>query len=81
MLFLEELLADLQEAYGKTEGLRLFNTVIPGIMGDFNKMLRKSRAGEWIAEEYRLDDGRGVIIVEWSRTANGEAKLKACWRP
>ncbi|MCR5451023.1 MAG: hypothetical protein K6F00_00180 [Lachnospiraceae bacterium] len=72
-----ELLKELQEKFGKSEGLRIFNTILPGIMGDFNKMLEKAGTNMLVTEEYRLEDGSGVIKVKGKKNANGEITVEA----
>lgn len=74
---MDKLLIELQEKYGVAEGLRLFNTVLPGIMSDFNRMLKNAGVGRVISEEYRLDDGSGAIVVKGFRQADGEIKTEA----
>ena len=37
-------------------------TVVPGIMNDFSQMVR-DKSGETVQEEYRLEDGGGVVIL------------------
>ena len=57
-----KLTAGLSQVYGVTEGIRMAGTVVPGIMNDFSRMVR-DRAGKTVQEEYRLEDGRAVIIM------------------
>ena len=47
--------------YGEEKGLAVCNAVIPGIMGDFRKVLQKAGADVTVSETYRLDDKRGDI--------------------
>lgn len=74
---MDTLLSELRERYGQTEGLRLLNTVMPGIIGDFNKMLKKSAVGKSISEEYRLDDRTGIIVIKGCRLPDGSVKTEA----
>lgn len=74
---MDNLLDQLQDKFGATEGLRMFNKVMPGIMGDFTKMLKATGVDKVISEEYRLDDGSGVIIVKGCRHADGTIKTEA----
>lgn len=57
-----KLTAGLSQVYGVTEGIRMAGTVVPGIMNDFSRMVR-DRAGKTVQEEYRLEDGRAVVIM------------------
>ena len=74
---MQELLLELQQRFGNAEGLRIFNTILPGIMGDFNSMLKISGIGVTVSEEYRLEDGSGVIRVQGKRQADGDAIIEA----
>ena len=57
-----KLTAELSQIYGVTEGIRMAGTVVPGIMNDFSQMVR-DKSGETVQEEYRLEDGGGVVIL------------------
>ena len=57
-----KLTAGLSQIYGVTEGIRMAGTVVPGIMNDFSQMVR-DKSGETVQEEYRLEDGGGVVIL------------------
>lgn len=57
-----KLTAGLSQVYGVTEGIRMAGTVVPGIMNDFSRMVRE-KAGKTVQEEYRLEDGRAVVIM------------------
>ena len=74
---MDTLLSELKERYGQAEGLRLFHTVMPRIMGDFNKMLKKSAVGKTISEEYHIDDGTSVIVLKGCRLPDGSVKTEA----
>ena len=71
---------DLQRAYGLQEGSRVFRTVLPGILGDFLKMLAAAPAGTRVQEEYRLEDGRGTIALS-ARKTGGSPEIEAVFRP
>ena len=73
---MDNLLNHLQDKFGAVEGLRVFNKAMPGIMGDFTKMLKASGVDKVISEEYSLDDGSGVIIVKGSRHADGTFEVE-----
>ena len=73
----DELLGDLCSVKGTSEGVRLYQTIMPGIIGDFANMLDKAGTGETVSEEYRLEDMSGKIGMEGERLPNGEIKLRA----
>lgn len=57
--------------YGEKKGLSVCGAVIPGIMGDFRRMLTSAEEGRPVRETYRLDDGKGDIRLEGYRDASG----------
>ena len=71
---------ELQKVYGQQEGSRVFRTVLPGILGDFLKMLAGVPTGTRVQEEYRLEDGKGVIVLTARRTG-GSPEIEAVFRP
>ena len=73
---MDGLLQELQDRFGHREGLRIFNVIMPGIMGDFNRMLKKAAAGSPVFEEYRLEDGSGVIRMKGTRGADGKVSVE-----
>lgn len=73
----DRLLDEFKHCYGSSEGLRIYLTVMPGILADFNKMLAKAPAGQRIREEYRMEDGSSTLILEGTRKGNGNQDLEA----
>jgi hypothetical protein len=61
------MIAGLSEIYGIQEGIRMAGTVVPGIMNDFKTLIRK----EQIREEYRLEDGRAVVLLSGKALKDG----------
>lgn len=59
---------ELQRVYGTVEGSRVLRTVMPGILADFLKMYKKAAAGSTVREEYRLEDGKGTIVLAAEKT-------------
>ena len=57
--------------YGEKKGLAVCNAVIPGVMGDFRKMLERAAPGETVRETYRLDDKKGDIALTGRREEAG----------
>lgn len=74
---MEELLEELCRRKGEQEGARIYRTILPGIMTDFNAMLKKAKVGTTISEEYRLDDGSEIVILEGERQVNGDINLRS----
>ncbi|MCR5649695.1 MAG: hypothetical protein K6F86_00765 [Lachnospiraceae bacterium] len=72
---MEEIIKQLDALYGPGKGLHVYNTIMPGIIADFNKMLASAPAGKEISEEYRLDDGKGSVIIKGKRSSNGETSM------
>ena len=56
--------------YGEEKGLAVCNAVIPGVMGDFRKVLQKAGEGVNACETYRLDDKKGDIRLEGRRAGD-----------
>ena len=80
MINSEALIRKLNELYGEGAGMKVYATIMPGILSDFQKMLSSSAIGETVIEEYRLEDGKGTIVMTGKRDASGkitmDAKLK-----
>ena len=74
---MEELIKQLEELYGSGKGFKVYSTIMPGILADFNKMLRNSPVGREVVEEYHLEDGKAVIYVQGNRSANGQTSIRA----
>lgn len=74
---MQDLLGELQERFGEKEGFRIFNTILPGIMADFNNMLKAVGLGTEVSEEYRLEDGSGIIKVTGKRLSKGDIEAEA----
>ena len=79
MMQTEEAINQLKTWYGPDEGMRVWQTVMPGILADFNKMI-SAKPGSTVTEEYRLEDGRGVIILSGWQRKDGSAQIKVTCR-
>ena len=66
----EELLRAFESVYDAREGRTKYMTVLPGVLADFRAMLEKASSRP-LREEYRLDDGRGILILTGSKDASG----------
>ena len=73
----EALIQKLNELYGDEQGMKVYVTIMPGILADFKKMLSSAAPGEEISEEYRLEDGKGTVVVTGMRNASGEIRMDA----
>ena len=73
----ENLIQKLNELYGERSGMKVYMTIMPGILSDFQKMLSSSTIGETVTEEYRLEDGKGIIVMAGKRDASGNVSIDA----
>ena len=60
-----------QEVYGDKKGLAVCAAVIPGVMGDFRRMLEKAPEGAALSEDYRTDDLKTDVHIEGRREGDG----------
>ena len=60
----DRIVSAFEKAYGPGTGRVKCMTVLPGVMGDFLRMTASAAPGRRVREEYRLDDGRGTLILE-----------------
>ena len=65
---------ELAKVYGEKEALRVSVTVLPGILGDFRRMLEASLPGTAVREEYRMEDGRITLYLEGRAEGAGKGK-------
>ena len=56
-----------RKLYGDPRGDAVCDTVLPGVMADFRRALSRGPEGRPIREVYRLDDGRGEVIIDGCR--------------
>lgn len=57
--------------YGDPRGDAVCDTVLPGVMADFRRALSRGPEGHPAREVYRLDDGRGEVVIEGRREPGG----------
>ena len=76
----EELIENFRRWYGPEKGLKVYMTVMPGILADFEKML-SARPGERLLEEYRLEDRRGTVIVSGRKEPGKTMEIDFACRP
>lgn len=74
---MDEFLEECKKAYGKTEGFRIYTTILPGILGDFKKMLRFAKLNTEVSEEYKIDDGKRSVKLTGKRLPDGNLKMHA----
>ena len=77
MINTQELIQKLDKIYGTGNGTRICMTILPGILADFQKMLAASAPGSPVREEYRLEDGKGILFLTGIRKASGEIDIEA----
>ena len=71
---IEDLELSLTKLYG-VDGIKVMNTILPGIIMDFQKVLVDRDGSDEVTEEYRLEDGKGVIQVKGRRTPDGDMTI------
>ncbi len=71
----QKIINQLDDIYGPGKGMKIYMNIMPGILADFDKMLKESK-GAGVTEEYRLEDGKGVLYVTGKRSANGQTDIE-----
>ena len=71
MMDTQKIIDKLDGIYGKGRGMEVYTNIMPGILADFEKMVKNTKAGEKITEQYRTEDKRAVLTVTGSKTGNG----------
>ncbi len=71
----QKIIDKLDGIYGKGRGMEVYTNIMPGILADFEKMVKKSATGTRISEQYRTEDGRAVLTVTGSRSKNGTTDM------
>ena len=77
MIDTQKLTGKLDLLYGAGNGTKVCMTILPGILADFQKMLAASAPGTKLQEEYRLDDGKGTLLLTGIRKPSGEMDIDA----
>ena len=62
--------------YGEKKGPKVCAAVLPGVMGDFRRMLAEAAPDTPVRETYRLDDGSGELVLEGRGTPEGPVLTK-----
>ena len=75
----DELIRQFQARYGPGNGMKVYFTVMPGILADFSRMLDE-RPGETMTEEYRLEDGKGSLILTGFKRADRTTQVDITFR-
>ena len=73
----EKLMDGLDKIYGPGRGAGVYMTIIPGILADFHKMLKKTSIGQEISEKYQLEDRKAVILLRGSGKAKDDFDINA----
>ena len=71
MMDTQKIIDKLDGIYGQGRGMEVYTNIMPGILADFEKMVKNTKAGEKITEQYRTEDKRAVLTVTGSKTGNG----------
>ena len=71
MMDTQKIIDKLDRIYGSGKGIGIYTTVMPGIIADFERMIKSSKVGSRVSEQYRLEDGRAVLIASGSKSHNG----------
>ena len=77
MGYMDAFLEECKKAYGEAEGFRIYTTILPGILGDFQKMLRAAKPDTEVSEEYKIDDGSRSVRLTGKRRPDGNLKMQA----
>lgn len=67
LTWIENARREFIRVYGAKRGPAVCDAVIPGVLGDFRRMLSRAAEGELIREDYRTDDLRADIHLEGRR--------------
>ena len=70
LIWIENARRAFAAVYGEKRGRAVCDAVIPGVLGDFRKMLGRAAEGETVREIYRTDDRKTDVILE-GRRENG----------
>ena len=73
----DKIIKELDNIYGSGKGEKVYLTIIPGILADFHKMLKKTSIGQEISEKYQLEDRKAVILLRGSRKAKDDFDINA----
>ena len=68
----KKIINQLDKIYGSGKGMNVYMTVMPGILADFDKMLKEASLGITISEQYNLDDNRCSLSLTGKRTPSGQ---------
>jgi len=74
---MDEFLKECKETYGEAKGFRIYTTILPGILGDFKKMLSLAKVDTEVSEEYKIDDGTHSVKLTGKRRADGNLEMQA----
>ena len=70
LIWIENARREFIRVYGEKRGPAVCAAVVPGVMGDFRRMLERAAEGEAIREEYRTDDGKTTVRLAGCRRGN-----------
>ena len=73
----QTIISQFDQIYGPGKGMKMYLTVIPGILADIQKMTTGAVPGQTVSEEYILEDGRAVLKMSALVKADGMLNLTA----
>ena len=74
-MYTQKIIDRLDDIYGKGRGMGVYTRIMPGILADFDRMLKKAVIGKKVSEQYNLEDGKGIILVSGTKKANGQSEI------
>ena len=77
---MDEFLKECKETYGEVKGFRIYTTILPGILGDFKKMLSLAKVDAKVSEEYKIDD-EDVTKEEYEAALNEYKSWELMYAP
>ena len=73
----DKIIRELEKIYGSEKGGKIYMTIMPGILADFNKMLRRASTGQKVTEKYQIEDNKAAIVLNGSRKAKDDFDIDA----
>ncbi|MGN8635320.1 hypothetical protein ACTNEM_02025 [Eubacterium pyruvativorans] len=74
--WMEQLADEFGRMYGKAQGRKIQNTVMPGIMADFRRELDRSLPGTLCQQRYTMEEGGAALTMEGYRETAGGVPVR-----